>query len=206
MVNTISFDWSENWDEKNGDWVMNIRCPNTDHHEKFGEDWETPYEATTDKNGDSCEPYQGCKCCEDDSGRLVPMMNYLYPLEHTGMVDEEGYDEESKERNKQTRIKIASETNCVVVEKTETGEWFLALTGGGMDLSPSIAYAYYLAQKWLPTEFLIDDLKAGWCKDSLSSEHFEELKAVVIEQLKMEKSRCDEQIKKWSMPTKEITQ
>ena len=134
------------------------------------------------------------------------MMNYLYPLDHKGMIEEESYDEESTEANKQRRIKIASETNCVAVENLETGDWFLALTGGGMDLSPSIGYAYYIAQKWLPVELLIQDLKAGWCKDSLSSEHFEELKAVVIEQLKMEKSRIDEQLKAWDKPSKEISQ
>jgi len=75
-----------------------------------------------------------------------------------------------------------------------------------MDLSPAIAYAYYKAQKWLPAEFLINDAKAGWCKDSLSEKKFEELKAVIIQQLGNEKSRIDEQLKSWDKPSKEITQ
>ena len=74
-----------------------------------------------------------------------------------------------------------------------------------MDLSPSIAYAYYLAQKWLPLD-LLQELKAGWCKTSLSSEHFEELKKVIIEQLPTEKSRFEEKIKDWDKPSEEITQ
>lgn len=205
MVNSISFDWSENYDENTGESKFNLDCPNTDHHEKYGYRWETAYEATIDTNGDECEPYEGCPTCEDDSGNLDPMMNYLYPLDYKGFVDE-GFDEESRIRNQKTRVKIASETNCICVEDNKTGEWFLTLTGGGMDLSPSIGYAFYLAQKWLPADFLINDLKAGWCKDSLSSENFEELKKVVVEQLGMEKSKIEEQMKQWNMPTKEITQ
>lgn len=198
MVNAIMFDWSENNDE-NGESIYDLTCPNSEHHNQYGSGWSTEYEATEDQNGNECEPYQGCQCCEDDSGYLAPMMNFLYPLDYEGFITND------KEKGEAIRIKIASETNCVLVENNKTGEWFLSLTGGGMDLSPSIAYAYYLAQKWLPLD-LLQELKAGWCKDSLSSEHFEELKKVILEQLPTEKSRFEEKIQEWDKPSKEITQ
>ena len=192
MVNAISFDWSENYDENTGESRFNLDCPNTIHHEKYGYHWETAYEATQDKEGNKCEPYQGCPCCEDDSGNLAPMMNYLYPLDYQGMVTQE------------KQIELA-QTNCILVEENSTGDYFLTLTGGGMDLSPSIAYAYYKAQKWLPLE-LLHELKAGWVKDSLSTEKFEELKDVIVEQLQNQVSRTQEKYAEWNKPTKEITQ
>lgn len=191
MVTAIDFDWSENMDE-NGESRFNLDCPNTDHHEKYGNGWETQYEATEDLNGEKCEAYQGCPCCEDDSGYLAPMMNYLYPLDYQGLVTQE------------IQIELA-QTNCMLVEENSTGNYFLVLNGGGMDLSPSIAYAYFKAQKWLPLD-LLHEIKAGWVKDSLSSEKFEELKAVIVEQLQSQISRTQEKYEEWNKPSEEITQ
>ena len=194
MVNAISFDWSENYGE-NGEPRFNLDCPNTEHHQKYGYNWETEYNATTPANGEegeTCKPYEGCQCCEDDSGNLAPMMNYLYPLDYQGLVTDE------------IKIELA-QTNCILVEEESTGDYFLTLTGGGMDLSPAIAWAYYKAQKWLPAEF-IQEIKAGWCKDSLTKEKFEELKALIVEQLANEKAKVEEKIKEWSKPSEEITQ
>jgi len=192
MVTAISFDWSENYNENTGDQRFNLDCPNTNHHEKYGRGWETAYEATEDLNGDECKPYEGCPCCEDDSGNLAPMMNYLYPLDYQGLVTQE------------IQIELA-QTNCMLVQENSTDDYFLVLNGGGMDLSPAIAWAYYKAQKWLPIS-LLQELKAGWVKDSLSTEKFEELKNLIVDQLSSEKSRIEEQQKDWSKPTKDITQ
>jgi len=194
MVIAISFDWSENYNE-NGEAKFNLDCPNVSHHEKYGRGWETAYDATIPANGDedeTCQPYEGCPCCEDDSGNLAPMMNYIYPLDYQGLVTEE------------IRIELA-QTNCILVEEESTGDYFLTLTGGGMDLSPAIAWAYYKAQKWLPLD-LLHELKAGWVKDSLSKENFEELKAIMIEQLQNQIPRTQEKYKEWNKPSEEITQ
>jgi len=199
----ISFDWSENYNE-NGEAVFNLTCPNSEHHDKFGCGWETKYNATEDKNGDPCEPYEGCPCCEDDSGNLAPMMNFIYPLDYQGMVDE-GYDGESRKENVERRIKIASETNCICVENQKTGEWFLTLTGGGMDLSFSIAHAYMIAQKWLPIH-LLSQLSAGWCKDNMSKKDFQQLRTICREQLKNEISKFREMKQKWDIPMEKIEQ
>ena len=42
MVTAINFDWSENFNE-NGEETFNPYCPNTAHHEKYGQGWETEY-------------------------------------------------------------------------------------------------------------------------------------------------------------------
>lgn len=188
----INVDWSKNYNEDTGEQIYDLSCPNREHHEKYGTGWHTEYNCT-ELDGEKIEAYQGCPTCEDDSGYLEPMMNYVYPLDYDGMVTEE------------KRIKITTETSCILVENNETGEWVIALTGGGMDLSPQIAYAFFIAQKWLPLD-LIRDLKSGWCKDSLSEEKFKELWTVVKDQLKMEKSRFAEALKNWDRPIKEISQ
>ena len=188
----INFDWSENFDENTGEQRFNLDCPNTEHHNKYGNGWDTAYEATEDTNGDKCKPYQGCPCCEDDSGYLAPMMNYLYPLDYQGMVTQE------------IQIELA-QTNCMLVQENSTDDYYLVLNGGGMDLSPSIAWAYYKAQKWLPVS-LLQELKAGWVKDSLDESKFEELKSLIIQQLQSEINKLDAQREDCSKPSEEITQ
>lgn len=193
MTFAINFDWSENFDQNTGEEKFILTCPNSEHHEKFGCGWETKYEATKDLKGEDCESYQGCQCCEDDSGYVAPMMNYIYPLDHQGLVTEE------------TQIEIAENTNCVLVEENSSGDYYLALTGGGMDFSPSIAHAYMIAQKWLPIG-LIQDLDAGWCKCQLNEKVFKQLREIIREQIGTEVSRFKEKKQKWDLPIKEITQ
>ena len=197
MTIAIPFDWSENCNSDNVESIFDLECPNTEHHNQYGNCWDTAYESTVDQNGDECESYQGCPCCEDDSGYLQPMMNFIYPLEYEGFIEgDEGVEK---------RIKIASETNCVCVQNNKTDEWFLTLTGGGMDLSPSIAYAYVIAQKWLPLD-LLQTLDVGWCKDSLSEEKFKELRDICMQQCETEKDRFFEKQNVWSKPVEEIKQ
>ena len=175
-MNSLSIDWSEEGISERFD----LTCPNTEYHEKNGYNYEN-------------EKSEGCPACEDDSGHVAPMMNYLYPLDYTHS------DIASR------ALDVALETNCVLVQNTDTEEWFLTLTGGGMDLSPSIAYAYVLAQTWIPKD-LLHELKAGWCKDSLSEEKFKKLRKTIREQLKQEKHSIAEKTKEWNQKIEEITQ
>lgn len=197
-MNAISFDWSTNYDD-NGESLYDLTCPNFEHHNKYGCGWETEYEATEDNEGHKCKPYQGCPCCEDDSGNLAPMMNYLYPLDYDGFI------EHDKVKGLKIRVEVASETNCVLVQNTKTDEWFLTLTGGGMDLSPSIAHAFMICQKWLPND-LLKELNPGWCKDSLDSKIFKKLRNICIEQLHRQSVTCKEQEAKWKIPIEAIKQ
>lgn len=69
---------------------------------------------------------------EDDPDAGMPMMNYAYPIHY---FDSKG-----------DRIrKICQETNCTVVYNIDEDRHYLALTGGGMDLSQDIALAYLMA-------------------------------------------------------------
>ena len=62
------------------------------------------------------------------------MMNYAYPL----------YSEPSEKQI----LKIVRNTNLTVMEKD--GDFFLVLTGGGMDLSQDIGLAYIYAGERIP--------------------------------------------------------
>lgn len=171
MALSISVDWSEASERERFD----LNCPNQDFHEKNGYGWENKLDK---KN------FDGCPCCEDDNGYVSPMMNYVYPLDYSGMVTQE------------KQIEIATETNCILIEETNTGDWFLALTGGGMDLSFSIAHAYMIAQKWLPKD-LIEDLKPDWCKQNLPEKVYKKLRIICVQQLENESRRFLDQKKKW---------
>jgi len=83
----------------------------------------------TDENEDGLQ--------QDD---CYPMMNYAYPLRH--------------EPSKEAIIEIDEETNCCVVEKD--GEFYLGLTGGGMDFTQCIGLAYLIAQTHIPLEFAVE--------------------------------------------------
>ena len=69
-------------------------------------------------------------------GMTMPMMLYAYPL--SGRPRDEGI------------VEICTETSCTVVMRNDTYEYYLALTGGGMDLSQDIALAYIIAEGRIP--------------------------------------------------------
>jgi len=72
----------------------------------------------------------------------VPMMLCAYPL---------------RERPSNKSIRRIHEKTCLtVVEDTETGEFFLALCGGGMDLSQDIAMAYIIAHGLVPAALAME--------------------------------------------------
>jgi hypothetical protein len=67
----------------------------------------------------------------------LPVLLYAYPLD--------------LEPAREKIIGVCRRTNCTVVMRKDTEEYFLALTGGGMELSQDIALAYIIAQGWIPT-------------------------------------------------------
>lgn len=76
-----------------------------------------------------------CEKCNISEDSAEPMMNYAYPL----------YSEPSEE----DILKVVRKTNLTVMEKD--GEFFLALCGGGMDLSQDIGLAYIYCGERIPT-------------------------------------------------------
>jgi hypothetical protein len=123
-----------------------------------------------------------CDECGVSEDSEEPMMNYIYPLEF------DHYDDEKI-------LQVVERTACTVMENTETGEWFLTLCGGGMDLSQDIALAYHIMDKWLPLELL-----QRVCKQpglSISKEDFRTIGAIIVEQAEMEKQRFARLEEEW---------
>jgi hypothetical protein len=94
-------------------------------HYNFGErhefdDWEIPFKLTDE---------------ERENEEFQPMMNYLYPLEDFERRKTRFSDKELK--------KALDEAGSVtLIRRNDDGEYYLALSGGGMDLSWDICAAY----------------------------------------------------------------
>lgn len=98
---------------------------------------------TQDSGSETNMRYSGwCEECGFYEDSCEPMMNYGYPL--YGLPDDDKI------------LQIIKETVLTVMENQDTGECFLVLCGGGMDLSQSIAYAYLLAGERIPDELAFE--------------------------------------------------
>jgi hypothetical protein len=87
--------------------------------------------------------YSGwCEECDLYEDNCEPMMNYGYPL--YGVPDDDKI------------LQVIQKTCLTVMENDETGECFLVLCGGGMNLSQSIAHAYLLAGQRIPDELVFE--------------------------------------------------
>ena len=154
----ISTDWSEGytetWEQVYPDvdeWDLDT-CTNYLDDQGFGYD---------EQDGEDDDDYlydlrEACReaVCEDDS--FTPIFNFRYPL-----PDYRGYDGDD-----QTKLMGG---NVVLVEYE--GEFFLALTGCGMDLSWDICQAY-IALGFLPPVHFCNDLPRLAGDDESDDSHF----------------------------------
>jgi len=93
------------------------------------DDWEIPFERTDEEIGN--EEY-------------IPMMNYLYPLP-------EEFEQDTKDKDLK---KLVNQMSCLTIAYLpEEDSYFLALTGGGMDLSWEICEAYMVLGYLPPVYF-----------------------------------------------------
>ncbi len=95
----------------------------------------TLFESCTHKDGANEKGYCDKGKCDISEDAAEPIMNYAYPL----------YSCPSEEQI----LKIVNHTNLTVMEKDE--DYYLALTGGGMDLSQDIGLAYMYAGQRIPS-------------------------------------------------------
>lgn len=111
--------------------------------------------------------YSGwCDECGFYEDSCEPMMNYGYPL--YGLPDDD-------------RILLIVQRTCLtVMEKYDTGEYFLVLCGGGMDLSQSIAHAYLLSGQRIPDE-LVFEVCTQPCLSIGKTEYVETMQACIEE-------------------------
>ena len=141
------------------------------------------------KHKDGVEEKDWCDKCNISEDSAQPMINFLYPLELSDFEDSK-------------ILKVVKETNCTVIENSETGEWFLTLCGGGMDLSQDIAFAFQILETWLPS-----DLIRNVCKQpglSLGIKNYKSLAKGMIKQFKIEEAQNKEKAKEWKESLKNL--
>ena len=143
---SISVDWTnyfENWTNRGRD-ILKDSCNHYDADESNKEDFDNRSEQdkkdyTEEQFEDWCKDsfktsnvrYKDyCEECDISEDSAEPMMNYAYPLHH--------------EPTEEEILRIVKETNLTIMENNDTGEFFLALCGGGMDFSQEIGYAYLI--------------------------------------------------------------
>jgi hypothetical protein len=126
-VKPVNYDWSEGYAEK-WDYLAASRC------EKCGE-------LVVGRNGEKhCALDHESECDGYVSENEGPMMNYYYPLpEFRGDVRE--------------AAKELAHLPLVIVEFLDSGDYALALSGGGMDLSWEICEAFMLLGYLPPVHF-----------------------------------------------------
>ena len=111
----------------------------------------------------------------------VPIYNYAYPLS------------KGKPFTREEVLSVALETNCCVVKNIEDGDYFLSLTGCGMDLSQDIGYAYVLLGERIPVETALDiNTQKGL---SISEKKFKVLAKEVIKSLRYARLDANAKIK-----------
>ena len=122
MVNAIETTWDA---DDNGELIngINLLCPNDGaaHDEDDDED-------------------KRCPCCSNDDGYLEPLLNALYPVEIIQYCHEA-----LKIRN--ARIRIASNTNMILVENEKDGGWYLASTTAGQSILPDLFRAHVIIRQ-----------------------------------------------------------
>jgi len=124
--------------------------------------------------------YSGyCEKCEISEDDCSPMMNYAYPLETTP--------------NDEDILKVVKNTCLTVMEKD--GKYYLALCGGGMDLSQQVALAYIFIEKWIPLDLLTEVSKQKGL--SVGGEDWKLLRNSMIKQFKVNSDNLNSQLKSW---------
>ena len=93
--------------------------------------------------------YSGyCEECDAHEDSAIPMMNYAYPLHcHYDLNDPEDLKK---------ILRVVNETCLTVMYNDDEDTYYLTLCGGGMNLSQSIAYAYFIMERWIPYDLLIE--------------------------------------------------
>jgi hypothetical protein len=124
----------------------------------------------------------------ETSDEQYPMMLYAYPLMFAPSEEQ--------------ILKVCKNTSCTVVEDNETGDYYLALTGGGMDLSQDIAYAYMLTDGRIPHSLAINVNRQPGL--SVSKSTWLKIAKQIKEQIKQQIENDKEEVKRWDEAIKEF--
>ena len=125
---------------------------------------------------------------DEKAAESYPMMLYAYPL----------FSEPSDEQIR----KVCLKTCCTVVLDNETDTYYLALCGGGMDLSQSVALAYLMTDGFIPRS-LVHEVCRQPCM-SVGKSDYRKIVKEIKKQLKNEIRNCQSDLKSWNSEMKEF--
>ena len=174
---SINVDWQEEYDqwENIGQQVMR------EFYEKH------PKEA--EKDGHDIENGK-VKYLDEVLDGWQPMMNYAYPL----VCDPIRNGDEAI-------IKVCRETCLTVMYKKDDETYYLALCGGGMNLSQSIARAYQILENWIPLALLREVSKQP--ELSVSGADWLKMARQINKQLRMDIKSLRQDAKQWQVNIRE---
>lgn len=115
-----------------------------------------------------------------------PMMNYAYPLRCDPTLFDDG---------EQRIIEVCRKTCLTVMYNEDEETYYLALCGGGMDLSQSIVHAYQILEHWAPIALLQNMSKQPGL--SVSGTDWLKMARQVKKQLRMEIVNLRSDLKGW---------
>jgi hypothetical protein len=133
---------------------------------------------------------------EDDDG--YPVYNYAYPIETFGELEDDKI------------LRICEETSCTVVYNTKEDQYYLSLTGCGMDMSQSIALAYMIAYSLDDEPYgiidweMIDDVAIS-APYTISEYHFNIMLKTLARQFRIRQEKDAEKLKEIEKKLETIT-
>ena len=119
-------------------------------------------------------------------GHWEPMMNYAYPLQ----CDPTQFDD-----GKKRIIKVCRETCLTVMYNQDEDAYYLALCGGGMNLSQSIVRAYQILETWAPIALIQNMSKQP--ELSVSGNDWLKMARQVKKQVEMTIANLESDLKAW---------
>ena len=182
-MNAREFDFNEDI-EKNGESSFDLTCPNIAHHKKYGVGWETEYESTITPDGKKCEPYKGCPYCMDDTGRIQIANYYIHKVNKCKMPTD-------------TRLMVLKDTECAIIQEITSGDWYIALTTSGMDLSHEIVRAYQIIGEYVPL-YILDGFYIRNLKHVISDEKVEVIRQHVLDSALYYENVAEDVLNEWS--------
>jgi len=118
-----------------------------------------------------------------------PMMNYAYPLVCDPTRDEDKI------------IRVCRETCLTVMYNQDDDTYYLALCGGGMNLSQSIARAYQILEYWIPISLLREVSKQP--ELSVHGKAWLEMAQQIKRQIKIDIGHLRQDAKQWDVNIRE---
>jgi hypothetical protein len=171
---SINVDWSEEydqWENIGQSYMRELFEKNPKEAEQYGyevEDGEVRY-------------------LDEALDAWQPMMNYAYPLVCNPTLWDDG---------KEKIIRVCQETNLTVMYNLDDETYYLALTGGGMDLSQDIAKAYQILENWVPLSMLGEISKQP--ELSIHGKAWLEMAQQIQKQIDMEIAKLQASLHEWS--------